>query len=114
MSIQKNPLSQMAQMARLFWTLALQKGCLVGNAPDTFLGAAGKPAVKLIDDGVIGRPTSVAAFVGTHGVERHHPNPDFYYQTGGGPFDLGPYYLTAMVFLLGPIVACVWFVQPGL
>lgn len=85
--------------------LALQKGCLVGNAPDTFLGGRWQTCRRLIDDGVIGRPTGVAAFVGTHGVERHHPNPDFYYQTGGGPlFDLGPYYLTAMVFLLGPIV----------
>ena len=84
--------------------LARQKGCLVGNAPDTFLGGRWQTCRKLIDDGIIGRPTSVAAFVGTHGVERHHPNPDFYYQTGGGPLlDLGPYYLTAMVFLLGPI-----------
>ena len=84
--------------------LAQEKGCLVGNAPDTFLGGRWQTCRKLIDDGVIGRPTSVAAFVGTHGVERHHPNPDFYYQAGGGPLlDLGPYYLTAMVFLLGPV-----------
>ena len=57
--------------------LAREKGCLVGNAPDTFLGGRWQTCRKLIDDGVIGRPTSVAAFVGTHGVERHHPNPDF-------------------------------------
>jgi predicted dehydrogenase len=57
-----------------------------------------------LDEGVIGNPTGVMAYVGTHGVERHHPNPDFYYKEGGGPLlDLGPYYLTAMVFLLGPI-----------
>lgn len=89
---------------RAILDLAREKGCLVGNAPDTFLGGRWQTCRKLIDDGVIGRPTAVAAFVGTHGVERHHPNPDFYYQTGGGPLlDLGPYYLTAMVFLLGPI-----------
>lgn len=76
----------------------------VGNAPDTFLGGRWQTVRKLIDAGTIGRPTGVMAFVGTHGTERHHPNPDFYYQTGGGPMlDLGPYYLSAMVFCLGPI-----------
>ena len=84
--------------------LAQAKGLKVGNAPDTFLGGRWQTVRKLIDQGLIGSPTGVMAFVGTHGVERHHPNPDFYYQTGGGPLlDLGPYYLTAMVFLLGPI-----------
>ena len=84
--------------------LAGDKGLLVGNAPDTFLGGRWQTVRKLLDQGVIGRPTGCMAFVGTHGVERHHPNPDFYYQAGGGPLlDLGPYYLTAMVFLMGPI-----------
>ena len=84
--------------------LARAKGLKVGNAPDTFLGGRWQTVRKLIDQGVIGKPTGAMAFVGTHGVERHHPNPDFYYKTGGGPLlDLGPYYLTAMVFLLGPI-----------
>lgn len=84
--------------------LSAEKGLLVGNAPDTFLGGRWQTCRKLIDDGVIGAPTGVTAFVGTHGTERHHPNPDFYYQKGGGPLlDLGPYYLTAMVFLLGPL-----------
>ncbi len=85
-------------------SLAEEKGLLVGNAPDTFLGGRWQTCRKLLDAGTIGRPTGVAAFVGTHGVERHNPNPDFYYQEGGGPLlDLGPYYLTAMVFLLGPV-----------
>ncbi|WP_171133644.1 MULTISPECIES: Gfo/Idh/MocA family protein [unclassified Ruegeria] len=84
--------------------LARDKGLTVGNAPDTFLGGRWQTVRKLLDKGVIGAPTGVAAFVPTHGVERHHPNPDFYYAKGGGPLlDLGPYYLTAMVFLLGPI-----------
>lgn len=83
--------------------LAAEKGLLVGNAPDTFLGGRWQTVRKLIDEGAIGRPTGVMAFVGTHGTERHHPNPDFYYQTGGGPMlDLGPYYLTVMAFCLGP------------
>ena len=84
--------------------LAAQKGLLVGNAPDTFLGGRWQTVRKLVDSGIIGAPTGVAAFVPTHGVERHHPQPDFYYAKGGGPLlDLGPYYLTAMVAILGPI-----------
>ncbi len=85
-------------------SLAASKGLQVGNAPDTFLGGRWQTCRKLIEDGVIGAPTGVGAFVGTHGVERHHPNPDFYYKPGGGPLlDLGPYYLTAMIALLGPV-----------
>lgn len=84
--------------------LATAKGLCVGNAPDTFLGGRWQTLRKAIDDGAIGTPTGVAAFVPTHGVERHHPNPDFYYADGGGPLlDLGPYYLAAMIFCLGPI-----------
>ncbi|MDA5095835.1 Gfo/Idh/MocA family oxidoreductase [Aliiroseovarius sp. KMU-50] len=84
--------------------LAEARGLKLGNAPDTFLGGRWQTVRRLIDEGAIGRPTGVFAHVGTHGTERHHPNPDFYYQTGGGPLlDLGPYYLTAMVFCLGPI-----------
>jgi len=84
--------------------LARTKGLTVGNAPDTFLGGRWQTVRKLLDQGAIGQPTGVSAFAPTHGVERHNPNPDFYYQIGGGPlFDLGPYYLTAMAFFLGPI-----------
>lgn len=84
--------------------LAKTKGLKLGNAPDTFLGGRWQTVRRLLDEGAIGAPTGVAAFVPTHGTERHNPNPDFYYQKGGGPlWDLGPYYLTAMVFCLGPI-----------
>lgn len=83
---------------------AAAQNLLVGNAPDTFLGGRWQTVRALIDRGKIGKPLGVQVFVGTHGVERHNPNPDFYYQTGGGPLlDLGPYYLTALVFLLGPL-----------
>ena len=89
---------------RALLDLARQTGLTIGNAPDTFLGGRWQTVRKLIDQGVIGAPTGVSAFVPTHGTERHNPNPDFYYQTGGGPLlDLGPYYLTAMVFCLGPM-----------
>ncbi len=84
--------------------LAKDQGLLVGNAPDTFFGGRWQTVRRLLDEGAIGAPTGVFAHVGTHGTERHHPNPDFYYARGGGPLlDLGPYYLTAMVFCLGPI-----------
>lgn len=84
--------------------LAKEKNLKVGNAPDTFLGGRWQTVRKILDDGIIGKPVGVMAYVGTHGVERHNPNPDFYYKKGGGPLlDLGPYYLTAMVSLLGPI-----------
>lgn len=89
---------------RALLELAKTRGLKLGNAPDTFLGGRWQTVRRLIDEGAIGRPTGVFAHVGTHGTERHHPNPDFYYKPGGGPLlDLGPYYLTAMVFCLGPI-----------
>ncbi|MDR2069617.1 MAG: Gfo/Idh/MocA family oxidoreductase [Spirochaetaceae bacterium] len=76
----------------------------VGCAPDTFLGAGIQTCRKLIDDGWIGTPVAATAFMMNHGHEHWHPDPEFYYKTGGGPlFDMGPYYLTALVNLLGPI-----------
>src|SRR5690606_35037724 len=60
----------------------------------------------LVDEGAIGRPLSGSVFMLSPGHERWHPAPDFYYQPGGGPlFDMGPYYLTALVMLLGPVTA---------
>jgi predicted dehydrogenase len=89
---------------RALMALAAERGLTIGNAPDTFLGGRWQTLRKLLDQGVIGAPTGVCAFVPTHGTERHNPNPDFYYRAGGGPLlDLGPYYLTAMVFCLGPM-----------
>ena len=84
---------------------AAEKGVRVGGAPDTFLGAGIQTCRKLIDDGWIGSPVAATAFMMNHGHEHWHPAPEFYYKTGGGPmFDMGPYYLTAMVNLLGPVV----------
>ena len=75
----------------------------IGCAPDTVLGGGIQTCRKLIDDGAIGRPVAATANMVCHGHEGWHPNPEFYYQPGGGPlFDMGPYYLTALVTLLGP------------
>jgi predicted dehydrogenase len=83
---------------------AQAKGVRVGGAPDTFLGGGIQTCRKLIDDGAIGEPVAATAFFAGHGHEHWHPDPAFYYQVGGGPmFDMGPYYLTALVSLLGPI-----------
>ncbi len=83
---------------------ASQQGVRVGGAPDTFLGGGLQTCRKLIDDGWIGQPIAATAFMLCHGHESWHPAPAFYYQHGGGPmFDMGPYYLTALVALMGPI-----------
>nr|WP_281352384.1 Gfo/Idh/MocA family oxidoreductase [Phytoactinopolyspora alkaliphila] len=83
---------------------ALAAGVRVGCAPDTVLGTGTQTARRAIDDGVIGRPVAATATMTTPGHEAWHPNPDFYYQPGGGPLlDMGPYYVTALVTLLGPV-----------
>ena len=67
-------------------------------------GAGIQTALKLIEDGRIGKPIAATAFMMSRGHEHWHPDPEFYYAAGGGPmFDMGPYYLTALVQLLGPI-----------
>jgi len=92
------------QAGREVIELAKKKNLRVGSAPDTFLGGGMQTCRKLIDDGWIGRPLSGTAFMMCPGHEAWHPNPGFYYQKGGGPlFDMGPYYLTALVNLLGPV-----------
>jgi len=83
---------------------AKAKGLRVGGAPDTFFGAGHQTARKLIDDGAIGRPIAAEAFMLGRGHEGWHPSPEFYYKPGGGPmFDMGPYYVTDLLQLLGPI-----------
>ncbi len=83
---------------------AERQGVLVGCAPDTFLGGGLQTCRKLIDDGVIGEPVAATAFMLGRGPESWHPNPEFFYKVGAGPmFDMGPYYLTALVSLLGGV-----------
>jgi predicted dehydrogenase len=84
---------------------AAAKGVRLGCAPDTFLGGGLQTCRKLIDDGEIGQPVGATAFMMSGGPESWHPNPIFFYQQGAGPmFDMGPYYLTALIHLLGPVV----------
>jgi predicted dehydrogenase len=84
--------------------LAAERKLLTGCAPDTFFGGGIQTARKVIDDGLIGKPIAASAHMMCHGHESWHPDPEFYYKKGGGPmFDMGPYYLTALVNLLGPV-----------
>ncbi len=79
-------------------------GLRMGCAPDTFLGGGLQTARKAIDDGLIGAPVAATAVFMAHGPESWHPNPGIFYQKGAGPlFDMGPYYLTALVHLMGPV-----------
>jgi len=99
----EKPFAVTREQGRAVLALAEQQGLLVGCAPDTFMGAGNQTCRKLIDDGWIGEPIGASVFMMCHGHESWHPDPDFYYQPGGGPmFDMGPYYLTALTNLLGP------------
>ncbi|MDQ0194349.1 Gfo/Idh/MocA family protein [Paenibacillus wynnii] len=100
----EKPLAVTKEEGQSVLKLAKEKGLLVGSAPETFLGAGIQTALKLINEGGIGRPIAATAFMMGRGHEHWHPDPEFYYAAGGGPmFDMGPYYLTALVQLLGPI-----------
>jgi predicted dehydrogenase len=84
---------------------AAAMGLRVGCAPDTVLGTGVQTARAAVDRGDIGVPHAATAFMTTPGHERWHPDPEFYYRPGGGPLlDMGPYYLTSLVHLLGPVV----------
>lgn len=100
----EKPLAVAPADARALVELATSKGLPIGGAPDTFLGAGIQTCRRLLDSGAIGEPVGAAACFASHGNEHWHPNPDFSYRHGGGPqFNLGPYYLTALVTLLGPV-----------
>ncbi|UOQ44032.1 Gfo/Idh/MocA family oxidoreductase [Halobacillus salinarum] len=100
----EKPLSVTRSDAKEILAVAEEQGLFVGNAPDTFLGGGLQTCRKIIDDGLIGDPVSATGFMMIPGHERWHPNPEFFYQPGAGPmFDMGPYYLTALIFLMGPI-----------
>ncbi len=100
----EKPLTITREEGQQLLAAAEANGVIVGCAPDTFMGAGNQTCRKAIDDGLIGTPVAGAAFMLCHGHESWHPDPEFYYKVGGGPmFDMGPYYLTALVNLLGPV-----------
>ena len=100
----EKPLGATFEEGKKIKVAATAKGVRLGGAPDTFLGAGIQTCRKLIDDGYIGQPVGATAFMTCRGHESWHPDPAFYYQFGGGPMmDMGPYYVTALVNLLGPV-----------
>ena len=100
----EKPLAATLEEGKALVQLAEEKGLMLGGAPDTFLGAGIQTCRKLIEDGFIGTPVGAAAFMICRGHESWHPDPEFYYKHGGGPMmDMGPYYLTALVNLLGGV-----------
>lgn len=100
----EKPLAVTLEDALRIKTLAEARGLRVTSAPDTFLGGAHQQVRRLVDEGAIGRVTSGTCHVMSRGMEHWHPNPAFFFQPGAGPvLDVGPYYITELVQLLGPV-----------
>lgn len=100
----EKPLALDRAAGRAVLDAASVAGLRVGCAPDTFLGPGLQTARRLVEDGAIGEPLTALAMLQSPGPDGWHPNPAFLFQTGGGPlFDIGPYYLTALIQLLGPV-----------
>ncbi|MBD3182066.1 gfo/Idh/MocA family oxidoreductase [Candidatus Poribacteria bacterium] len=99
----EKPLGVSTEEAKKMVDLAKEKELRIGSAPDTFMGAGGQTSRKAVSEGAVGKPIAGTAFMCGHGHESWHPNPAFYYDIGGGPMlDMGPYYVTALVNILGP------------
>ena len=100
----EKPLAPTREQGRHLLDLAARHGVRLACAPDTFLGSGLQVSRKLLDDGWIGSPVGMSTFFLSNGVEHFHPSPAFFYGPAGGPLlDVGPYYLTALINLLGPV-----------
>lgn len=101
----EKPLALTREEGKEVLAAAKKARVLVACAPDTILGSGHQLCRALLEEGAIGQPVAATAFMVGRGHEHWHPSPEFYYAPGGGPlFDMGPYYLTAMVTLFGPVV----------
>ncbi|HEV2127290.1 MAG TPA: Gfo/Idh/MocA family oxidoreductase [Thermomicrobiales bacterium] len=108
----EKPLAINRDDARELVAIAKAKGVLIGGAPDTFLGGGLQTARKALEDGRIGTPVAATAHFLGRGMEMWHPDPHFFFQPGAGPlFDVGPYYLTALTSMLGPVAAVTGFAR---
>lgn len=102
----EKPLTTSLSDAKRLVAEATQRNLLIGCAPDTFLGAGGRLARQFVDESRVGKILSGTAFLMSHGMEHWHPDPEFFFKPGGGPIlDIGPYYIGALVNLLGPIAS---------
>lgn len=110
----EKPLTTEVNTAQRVLEAAQRADLVVGAAPDTFLGSAAQTARRAIDEGVIGTPIGATAAVRYSRAEEWHPDPSFLFQPGGGPsLDLGPYYVTALVNMLGPVAQVSAFSRIG-
>jgi predicted dehydrogenase len=110
----EKPLGIARDEGRAVLQAAAADGLRVGCAPDTFLGAGQQTCRALIEEGAVGKPVAATACVMGAGMERWHPRPEFFFQPGGGPvFDMGPYYITALVNMLGPVRRVAGFTTKG-
>ena len=99
----EKPFAQTAEEAKELAALAAEKGVRIGSAPDTFLASGLQSMRYYLDAGLIGKPFFATANMTTFGVDTWHPNPAPFYRKGSGPlYDMAPYYLSALVALLGP------------
>lgn len=106
----EKPLALTFEDGRRLLATAQKHDVRIGSAPDTFLGGAHQTCRALVDGGAIGRPLGGTAYFMCPGHERWHPSPAFYYEAGGGPMlDMGPYYITQLVNLLGPVAEVAGF-----
>ena len=100
----EKPLGVTLEEGRDLAAAAAAAGKRIGCAPDTFLGGGHQLPRRLVDEGTIGRAVAGTIAFTTHGMEHWHPNPAFFFQRGGGPvLDIGAYYVTALVNLIGPV-----------
>lgn len=100
----EKPLALSFKDANALVELAERRGVALGCATDTFLGGANQTARRLFDEGVIGNVVMGTAYFINHGMEHFHPSPAFFFKPGAGPvFDMGPYYISALINLLGPV-----------
>ncbi len=108
----EKPLAATVTEARNLVADANERGLRLGCAPDTFLGAAYSTGRRLLDGSAIGQPLGAAATMLVGGPESWHPNAEMFYRAGGGPMlDIAPYYLTALVSLLGPVASVASFAE---
>ncbi len=100
----EKPLALNARDAAKLVSEADRRKLKLGSAPDTFMGAGYQTVRRMIDKGAIGKVVGGTAYVMSHGMEHWHPNPGFFFRPGAGPiFDVGVYYITALVSLLGAV-----------
>ena len=100
----EKPMSIKYDEANELVNLAKSNNLYIGNAPDTFMGGGGQVARKFVDDGDIGKVLTGNFIFAFPGVQEFHPNPESWFQSGGGPvIDMGPYFFTTLVNLLGPV-----------